>query len=132
MNVIVCGGRNCTDRNLVYSWLGKLFMPSYGHAETETAQPWWLPRPDLYLKLGGARGVDSIAEDWAVVHWVQHKIYPADWAAHGHAAGPIRNQQMLDEGAPVDMVVAFPGGKGTADMVRRASAAKIATLEIRA
>ena len=48
---------------------------------------------------------------------------PADWTKHGKAAGPIRNQKMLDE-CP-DLVVAFPGGKGTADMVRRAMKAGI-------
>jgi hypothetical protein len=42
----------------------------------------------------------------------------ADWSI-GRKAGPIRNQRMLDEHAP-DLVVAFPGGRGTADMVRRA------------
>ena len=38
---------------------------------------------------------------------------------NGRKAGPIRNQQMLDEGRP-SLVVAFPGGRGMADMVRRA------------
>jgi hypothetical protein len=50
--------------------------------------------------------------------------YPADWARHGNAAGLVRNQQMLDDGKP-DLAVAFPGGKGTADMVRRARKAGI-------
>ena len=38
---------------------------------------------------------------------------------NGYRAGPIRNQEMLDKGKP-DLVIAFPGGKGTADMVGRA------------
>jgi hypothetical protein len=37
----------------------------------------------------------------------------------GRSGGPKRNQQMLEEGKP-DLVLAFPGGRGTADMVRRA------------
>src|SRR5690606_30354012 len=49
--------------------------------------------------------------------------YPADWRRHGRAAGPIRNQEMADAGA--DLCIAFPGGRGTADMVRRARAAGI-------
>ena len=40
------------------------------------------------------------------------------------AAGPKRNQQMLDEAKP-DMVVAFPGGKGTAHMRQIAKAAGV-------
>ena len=43
----------------------------------------------------------------------------ADWAKYGPVAGPIRNQDMLDLHRP-KMVIAFPGGKGTADMVKRA------------
>ena len=47
-----------------------------------------------------------------------------DWKKYGKKAGPLRNQQMLEEGKP-DLVVAFPGGNGTADMVRRAKKANI-------
>jgi hypothetical protein len=39
----------------------------------------------------------------------------------------MRNQAMLDYGKP-DLVVAFPGGKGTADMVRRARVAGVKVL----
>jgi predicted polyphosphate/ATP-dependent NAD kinase len=45
----------------------------------------------------------------------------------GKAAGIIRNQRMLDEGKP-DLVIAFQGGDGTADMVRRANKSKIPTI----
>jgi hypothetical protein len=79
---------------------------------------------------GGATGADTLAgyaaetldvsfgATWGVVK------YRADWKKHGKAAGFKRNQQMLDEGKP-DLVIAFPGGKGTADMVRRAEAAGV-------
>jgi len=53
----------------------------------------------------------------------------AKWSKHGRAAGPIRNQEMIDECKP-DLVVAFPGGRGTADMVRRAKAAGIRVIEV--
>ena len=49
---------------------------------------------------------------------VQHEVLiPAKWKLHGKAAGPIRNQLMLVEHKP-DMVLAFPGGKGTANMIK--------------
>jgi predicted Rossmann-fold nucleotide-binding protein len=41
----------------------------------------------------------------------------------------MRNQRMIDEGKP-DLVVAFPGGSGTADMVRRAKRASIEVMEV--
>jgi len=56
-------------------------------------------------------------------------VFLANWRTHGKAAGPIRNQQMLDEGRP-HLVVAFPGGTGTADMVRRAKAAGVPVMEV--
>ena len=56
-------------------------------------------------------------------------VAEADWAKHGRKAGPIRNQRMIDEGRP-DLVVAFPGGTGTADMVERARVAGIRVIEI--
>ncbi|MEM9912925.1 MAG: hypothetical protein AAF922_19365 [Pseudomonadota bacterium] len=48
----------------------------------------------------------------------------------GRAAGPIRNKEMLDEGCP-DLVVAFPGGRGTANMVKQAQAAGVEVLDKR-
>ena len=48
----------------------------------------------------------------------------AEWHRLGRKAGPIRNQRMLDEGKP-DLVVAFPGGTGTAGMVALACKAGV-------
>jgi hypothetical protein len=79
-----------------------------------------------------ARGADT----WAAM-WGSTKIprenqldFPAQWHKYGRAAGPKRNQQMLDEGKP-DLVIAFGGlnGRGTNDMVRRSKNAGILVLE---
>ncbi len=85
---------------------------------------------------GGARGADAHAHDWAVRREVRSDRYRADWDTHGKAAGPIRNQQMLDEGEP-DLVLAFVDkplaeSKGTADMVRRARKAGVPVYVIEA
>ncbi len=79
---------------------------------------------------GGASGADTLAGMWAKEWGVTEWVHPADWAKHGNAAGPIRNQDMLERGKP-DLVVAFPGGRGTADMVRRAKAAGVPVRVIR-
>lgn len=110
--VLVCGSRDCFDRRSVYIPLDGL-----------------VPRPTLIIS-GGAPGVDSLAIDWAGYRSVPHKTYYADWEKHRRAAGPIRNQQMLDEGKP-HLVVAFLGGTGTADMLRRAKAAGVPVIEVR-
>jgi hypothetical protein len=60
---------------------------------------------------------------------VPYESYPADWATHKRAAGPIRNQQMLDTG--IDLCIGFhpdiTKSKGTKDMLTRASKAGIPT-----
>ena len=67
---------------------------------------------------GGAKGVDSCAHTWAIKNSLSTVKFPADWKQYGKAAGHIRNSQMLLQNP--DMVVAFPGGKGTLDMVTKA------------
>jgi len=77
---------------------------------------------------GCAPGADTLGTEWAEAKGIQ-VARPADWNTHGRAAGPIRNQQMLDEGKP-ELVVSFPGGRGTADMVRRVRAAGIEVISM--
>lgn len=114
MRVLVCGGRDFTNAAFICATLDRL------HRE----------RPFTAFMQGGARGVDSIAAAWARNQpGLQRFVCKADWEQYGQAAGPIRNARML-EWKP-DLVVAFPGGRGTADMVRRAHAAGIETCEAR-
>lgn len=108
LRVLVCGGRNFNSREVVFSALAAL------HAE----------RPISWIIEGGASGVDRLAYAWALQEGLQHRTYRADWSTHGRAAGPIRNATMLADGDP-DLVLAFPGGRGTEDMVRRAVAAGV-------
>ncbi len=78
----------------------------------------------LIIIEGGAKGADELARSWARINSVPCYTYRADWDQYGKAAGSIRNQTMLDDGKP-DRVLAFPGGTGTADMVRRAKKANL-------
>jgi ABC-type sugar transport system substrate-binding protein len=84
--------------------------------------------PITCLINGGCHGADQLARNWAKKFGVTQETYPADWSK-GRIAGPIRNQEMIDRGKP-DLVIAFPGGKGTADMVRRAREAGIPVQEV--
>ena len=81
---------------------------------------------------GGARGADrAIGRAAHQLGWPV-EVLPADWRRHGRAAGPIRNRELLElaisraealssAAAPVSvLVVAFPGGAGTASLVREA------------
>lgn len=73
---------------------------------------------------GGCQGADTLAVCAAQACGIPFREFPADWKRFGKAAGPIRNQRMLDEGKP-DLVVAFhedlKNSKGTQDMINRAS-----------
>lgn len=112
MRVLVCGGRDWRDGGFVSRVLTQF------HANT----------PITRLITGGATGVDSYAGGWAAVQAITIETYFAKWGEHGRAAGPIRNKQMLDEGKP-DVVIAFPGGRGTANMVKQAREAGVRVIE---
>ena len=85
-------------------------------------------RPPSAVIEGAATGVDAVAAEWADDASIPLETYPADWMGHGKAAGPIRNRRMLDEGKPTH-VIAFPGGRGTADMVRQARKAGVPIID---
>lgn len=85
--------------------------------------------PDVEIITGMAKGADTLIIDWCVVNWVVWHECPALWDVHGKAAGPIRNQQMLDDWEP-DLIIAYPGGAGTADMVRRGQKAGVEVIKI--
>jgi ABC-type Fe3+-hydroxamate transport system substrate-binding protein len=127
MRVLVCGGRDFTNRALVYSTLDAI-ANKYNLWATPDDYGNSLPL-GLTIISGAARGADRIAADYAVVNWTGLKEFPADWKRYGKSAGPIRNKQMLDEGKP-DLVIAFPGGRGTANMVAQARRAGIPVIEV--
>jgi YspA, cpYpsA-related SLOG family len=120
MRVLVCGGRNYMDRDHIHNTL------CYLNAT----------RGQITCIIhGAATGADDEAMIWAQmmasIQKVVHAPFVADWHVYGRSAGPRRNQRMIDEGKP-DLVVAFPGGRGTADMVKRARMAGIEVMEIKA
>lgn len=77
---------------------------------------------------GAARGADTCGDFAAKTLRLPVQSFPADWERHGKAAGPIRNQRMLDEGKP-DLVLAFhddiDSSKGTRHMVAIATRAGV-------
>ena len=112
MRVLVCGGRDYTDKARVFAVLDKLD----GEAGIDR------------IIEGGAKGADTWAAQWGGSRGIL-ETYEADWESQGTFAGPARNARMLAEGKP-DLVIAFPGGRGTADMVRKARKAGVEVIEI--
>lgn len=106
--VLICGSRTWTDRKAVERVIFDLDR-------------------DTIVVHGAARGADTLADAAALMWGLLRRPYPADWQAHGKAAGPRRNQRMLAEN-DIARVIAFrmPGeSRGTDDMIRRAKAAGI-------
>ena len=107
-------------------------------------------RPVHLLLHGGARGADAAIGRAAQQLGWSALVLPAQWQLHGRAAGPIRNRELLEQAiaraeahsspgyqASV-LVVAFPGGTGTASLVQQArrmasrSPVPISVAEVRA
>lgn len=115
MKVLVCGGREFADADLLNHELDRL------HAEHRFTQ----------VINGVARGADALAGEWARSRGVELKEFPADWQGEGRHAALIRNERMLVEGKP-DLVVAFPGKRGTYHMCRLAEDAGVEVIRVAA
>ncbi len=115
ITVLVCGGRKYRGKSHVFSVLDEL----HGN------------RTIGLLVHGAASGADDLAEQWAKKRQVMYLGVPAPWKIKGNAAGPIRNSYMLDKSKP-DVVIAFPGDHGTADMFGKAERRRVEIIDQRA
>jgi hypothetical protein len=107
MILLVCGGRKYADKAKVYKTLTKIHSA----------------KPIDVLIQGGARGADALAKQWAHEMGVHCAQVDALWHKMGDAAGPPRNRAMAL--LRPDLVLGFPGGGGTRDMLNTALARKI-------
>ncbi len=109
LRVVVTGGRHYVDAENVHATLDQY--------------------PLDVICQGGAEGADALARDYARDLGIQLVTYDAHWNRHGRAAGPLRNERMLADFRP-DLVIAFPGGPGTAHMTGIARATGYTVVEI--
>lgn len=133
MKVLVCGGRD-------YGFRPKGCPPESARAyDARASRERFLLEETLHdlhktrgpfveLINGAAPGADALALSWALANRLTIRSFKPDWKRLGKAAGPIRNQLMIE--AKPDLVIAFPGGAGTADMVERARAAGVEVFEV--
>lgn len=97
MRVLVCGGRTYEEWKTISKTLREI-------------------NPTVIIQ-GGAPGADRLAAKWADVNNVPVITYPANWK-QGKKSGPMRNAFMLQD-SRADLVIAFPGGPGTKDMINK-------------
>jgi len=97
MRVIIAGSREIKDASLV-----ERAIAESGFVITEVVE-------------GGARGVDTLAFDWAHRRGIPVKVFVPDWSI-GRQAGILRNVEMADY---ADAVIAIWNGKsrGTEHMI---------------
>lgn len=113
MRILVCGDRNWKNKELIEKVLLNIVQS----------------KNESFLIIHGAcRGADQLAGEVAEKLNINILEFPAQWNKYGNAAGPIRNQKMLDEEKP-DLVIAFHNNisqsKGTGDMIKRSKMANI-------
>lgn len=108
MRLLICGDRNWKDKELIREVIR-------------------IVKPAVIIE-GEAKGADILARECGVEEGIPVKRFPANWTKYGRGAGPVRNQQMIDEGRP-DLAIAFhksiDKSKGTKDMLSRCAAQTI-------
>lgn len=137
--VLVCGGRDYgyIPRGVPWGSLARIHARIRANKEREQLKATLdARREDIGLLIhGAARGADELADAWAKACGVLVLPFKADWYPNGRqggmdrSAGPKRNQRMMTEGKP-DLVIAFPGGKGTANMIDQARLAGVEIIEV--
>ena len=112
--VLVCGGRDYANIARACDVLSRMLEK-------------WQFRTLIH---GAARGADTVAAEWgATFDDIDVIAFPANWEVHGRRAGYLRNVEMADQGRP-DVVITFPGGRGTAMMIEIAQKRGIPVISV--
>lgn len=110
--ILVTGGRDYDGTDVVFDCLT--------HLDSEFER--------MIVVHGDAEGADTLAYNVCREVGIEQVRVPAAWKKFNRAAGPIRNTLMIDL-FDVDLVLAFPGGTGTANMKKQADERGIDVLE---
>jgi len=102
MKIIIAGSRTITDINILIEAINKSGF------EITCADE---------IVSGGARGVDSLGEQYAKEHNIPLTVFKPDWKKHGIKGGVIRNTQMSKYADCA--IVVHCGSKGSIDMVNK-------------
>lgn len=119
LTVLICGGRRWSYREMTFRKLDAL------HKKLQFT----------HVIHGAASGADTLGGLWAKSRGIPVTEYPANWrpaelkGRTDRQAGFKRNQQMLNTGKP-NLVIAFPGKDGTADMMRRSKKAGVRVINL--
>jgi len=118
LRILVCGGRDWDNEDRISRGIQAALIQ------------WTIPSLDYLVIIHGvARGADTLAGQIAKREGIRTEVYKAEWDKYGKKAGYLRNVKMLEEGKP-HVVLAAPGGRGTAMMVSLAKRAGVPVMDI--
>ena len=117
--ILVTGSRDWTNKDAVHAALNveisravdAFLVPVIVHGDCPT-------------------GADRIAAEFAEKYDIAVEAYPADWEKHGRAAGPIRNNEMVDRTAAVCLAFPKPNSRGTKHCMESAAKAGILVVDL--
>lgn len=120
MRIIIAGGRDFNNYNYLREGVKNIIslLERENPGITESIE----------FVSGGARGADSLGEQFANYEGYPVKRFPAEWKIYGRKAGPIRNEQMAKYAAQDQgVLIAFwdHKSKGTESMIRLAHANRV-------
>jgi hypothetical protein len=112
MNIIIAGSRSYKDYEEMRMHMARFFNLNIG-----------------MVICGETNGADVMGRKWAAEFGIPCKSMPANWTVHNEAAGPIRNQKMVDI---ADGAIFFWDGRspGTKDCITRAVKKRIMVIII--
>jgi hypothetical protein len=110
--VIVCGGRLYDRRSVIFGTLDAIHRK----------------HTIVVVKHGGCTGADALADEWARGVGVPVEVFKVEYKEKEKVAGALRNLKMAQSGA--DICLVFPGGVGTANMMKSANECKIPVINV--
>lgn len=120
MRIIVTGSRKWADKRAVWDALNATLLECGAF---------------VLIHGGCSTGADAMAHQWCwaaqrfVPSHVKEEVFKANWEGRGKAAGPERNQRMIEAGADLVLAFALPEGSGTQHTMKLARAAGIEVRE---
>lgn len=120
--ILITGSRDWSDRDAIRSALSTIYWRWMGDVRDEDVE-------DIVLVSGNCpSGADALAEEVWEGWGFPVERHPADWSRWGKAAGPKRNQLMVDLGADVCLAFRKDYSRGTTHCANAATMAGIETI----
>lgn len=120
MRIIIAGGRDFDD----YELMEREILSIIDGTDYSTIE----------IVSGGARGADSLGEQFAKQYNLNIKVFPAKWNTYGKMAGYMRNAEMARYASQESgILIAFWDGvsRGTKHMIETADKYDIKTYIVR-